>query len=104
MKENKSALKSAFNRLVAATIALYLVLAGLATFAYVSNQHRIQDGKDAHTAICVLKLDLERRVKEGEQFIKERPNGIPGVPITAFKRSIAGQKATIKALAKASCP
>lgn len=54
---------------------------------------------NALAALCAFKDDLERRVKATEEFLREHPGGIPGVPIATLLESLANQKLTIKTLA-----
>lgn len=58
---------------------------------------------DTHSALCTFKGDLKRRVTDTEQFLKEHPEGIPGVPTATIRRSLDGQRATIRSLASLNC-
>lgn len=70
---------------------------------YIQNRHRSQQGQEAHTALCVFKEDLRKRMLFAEDFLKDNPNGIPGIRASVLRTSIANQKATLKSLATLSC-
>lgn len=56
-----------------------------------------------HTALCSFKLDLQRRVKDTEDYIAEHPNGLAGIPVATIRNSIANQRATIDSLSSLKC-
>ena len=96
-------LKKAYLLLVILTLVLYLALGGIGLWFWFSNNARIQDGNKAHQAICLLEIDLKKRVSEGHKFLLMHPNGIPGISVTDIRRSLDGQEKTIKSLVVAEC-
>jgi len=68
------------------------------TVAYVARE----SARTTH-ALCALRHDLEIRVSSGESFLKDHPNGIPGIPAKQIRDGIENQKRTIKALSALSC-
>lgn len=78
--------RAALRWLVAATVALYLVVGGLAW----------QNTR----AICALRSDVEVRVASSEKYLREHPEGFPGLSPQTIRDGIANQKRTIKALGR----
>lgn len=80
----------------------------------VQGQQNARDRERAHmaaaealrnrTALCGLRHDLEQRVAGGERFLREHPNGIPGIPAGTLRTSINGQVRTIMVLGVLDCP
>lgn len=62
-----------------------------------------REGQEAHAALCVFKQDLQRRVETSTQFLEDNPGGIPGIPASVLKQSIASQRQTLDALKKLDC-
>jgi len=93
--------------LVAATVLLYLAMAGALVYVrHDSAQHRDALAREANrtrVALCTLRGDLERRVSTSREFLAANPNGIPGIPATTLKQSISNQQATVDALAALRC-
>lgn len=54
--------------------------------------------------LCAIRQDSERRVTLGEQFLKNNPNGIPGISIDSLRRSVANAKETVESLSSLNCP
>lgn len=55
-------------------------------------------------AICTLRHDRQRAVKDGERWLNEHPHGIPGITATDVERNIKLQLETIRAFRFAGCP
>lgn len=102
-------------RLTAATIVLYVGLAvSLAVAVVLSSRDRGElHRQEAKTrleevkttgALCTLRHDLEKRAESSEQFLRDHPHGIPGIPAGVLRTSIANQRSTIRALATLRCP
>src|SRR5438128_2048335 len=90
----------------APTIAYWLVVfvAALALGSlYLKMQTLSREGRQAHAAICTLRSDLERRTQDSRDFLKQHPDGIPGIPASLIRNSIKNQQQTIDALRAASC-
>jgi hypothetical protein len=90
----------------------YLVLAFVVFYLYNSQQQTAQDSRDlaakaahlakqgarTHTGVCRLRDDLRVRVENSEEFLREHPDGIPGLPAKVIQTGIDGQKRTIRSL------
>lgn len=63
----------------------------------------IEDNGRAADALCVLRSDLQVRVTSAEDFIRQHPEGIPGIPAATLKTSIVSQRQTIRALRDLNC-
>lgn len=63
-----------------------------------------QTSQDVKEGLCALRQDAERRVILGDQFLKENPNGIPGISVDSLRRSIKNSKETANSLAHLNCP
>lgn len=63
-----------------------------------------KDGKDGHDALCVFVSDLERRLAQGRAFLKDHPQGIPGIPAAAIQQGLVNQQKTLDSLEGLSCP
>ena len=77
-------------------IIVFSIIVGFGT-----RQNRIlaEDGQQAHDAVCALKADLRLRIKSqdtqiarSEEFIKNNPNGIPGISIKILNDSLSDSK------------
>lgn len=82
-------------------VCLFLVAALL----YAMNQRaaltRIQD--ETVSALCTFRNDLQVRYENGVQFIKDHPDGIPGIPIGTLKQSVENQRSTLISLQGLPC-
>lgn len=56
-----------------------------------------------HDALCALKLDLEVRHTNGVKFLKDNPDGIPGISAEQIQQSLDNQQSTLDALASLDC-
>ena len=63
----------------------------------------IEDLATANAALCVLKKDLEIRYQNGQKFLINNPNGIPGISKALLTQSLDQQAATINALEIVKC-
>jgi len=61
-------------------------------------QKAVRLGVRTHTGVCRLRDDIETRIENSEAFLKQHPQGIPGLPAKTIQNSITGQKRTIRAL------
>lgn len=59
--------------------------------------------QESKEGLCAIRHDSERRVALGDQFLKENPNGIPGISVDSLRRSINNAKETVKSLASLDC-
>lgn len=65
---------------------------------------RLAEGRQAHDALCVFKLDLQRRAADLAAFLQEHPAGIAGIPRATLTTSLANQVSTIRSLDRLRCP
>ena len=73
--------------------------------------HKLSDNRSelavvattTHTALCSLRSDLQRRVDASKAFLKEHPEGIPGISSAEIQRSTDSQEQTVKALDILKC-
>jgi hypothetical protein len=104
----QEALRTALRRLVVATVAVYVALAGVGGYVFVQGNHQqavIESTVDSTTkALCTFVNDLESRVRTSQAFLKENPDGIPGIPVKILRDSIRNQQRTIDALSVLECP
>lgn len=70
-------------------------------YLYVQGQSRAAQTTDA---LCALRRDMQVRVDGGRAFLREHPNGIPGISAADIRDGIRNQQRTIKALAGIDCP
>jgi hypothetical protein len=82
--------------LLAATIFLYLALAGVGAYTYIKASNN-------QTALCALRADVEGRILNSEKFLATNPKGIPGFPRATIQSGIDGQRKTVKALGSLNC-
>lgn len=59
--------------------------------------------RDTHRALCALRGDLERRVADSRAFLRDHPDGIPGVTAREIQVGISNQERTITALRFIKC-
>lgn len=55
-------------------------------------------------ALCSLRADVQKRVTDGQAFLKTHPEGIPGIPAPTLQSSITNSQRTVKALSSLICP
>lgn len=96
-KERNERLHRFFVRVLVIFAVLGLTVSATAYFTY----NTADESKDG---LCALRADSERRVVLGEQFLKENPNGIPGISVDSLRRSINIAKQTTRSLASLNCP
>jgi hypothetical protein len=81
-------------------VVAYLAL----SLALLAGVYRVETTTRAtHSALCAFKVDLERRVQAGEEFLAENPEGVPGISRESIQRSLDSQKSTLLALASLDC-
>lgn len=72
-------------------------------YLYHRNTELAREGKQAKFAFCVFKHDLEVRSKATQDFLRDHPGGIPGLPKAVFQNSVRNQQATIMSLQSLDC-
>lgn len=89
------------------SVALCVVALVLFTGALLVRTHDLrkldQIAQSTNAALCTFKRDLERRYATAVEFLKDNPEGIPGIPAADLERSLASQRATLDALANLQC-
>jgi hypothetical protein len=81
----------------------YLILTLAIAFSLYRVSGLASQGEEAHQGLCVLRADLENRVQTSRDFLKEHPEGIPGIPVATIRQSIDNQQKTIDALEVLDC-
>lgn len=101
-------LDHSLNRLRRATVILYLITIVLfiAGFLYVYN-YQADNRKiivSTTSALCALKVDMEARIIQGQDFLSKNPDGIPGITPEAIQQQLDNTQRTLNALSEISCP
>lgn len=91
-----TAIKNTLRWLVIATVALYVGMVAAGGWVY-------WNAAQNKNALCALRGDLEMRVATSEAFLREHPDGVPGIPTKTIVDGIVNQRRTITALAGLSC-
>jgi hypothetical protein len=101
-------LKRALRWLTVATVVLYVALAGVGLWGFVSANHQRDEIRGAtdtiNTALCAFVHDLERRVETSEAFLEANPQGVGELSAAVIRQSIANQRLTLVALEPLECP
>lgn len=62
-----------------------------------------KQGEDAHDALCIVRRRLARDISRGTKFLKEHPEGIPGIPSKLIVEGITSDRTDLKALRGLHC-
>lgn len=89
-------LRTSLRRLALATIFLYVILIAAGLKVYL-------DQRSTTKALCTLRADLSQRVADSLEFLRDHPDGIPGVPVKTLVDSITNQQQTIRSLSDLDC-
>jgi hypothetical protein len=65
--------------------------------------HLIGQNSQANAALCTFRGDLEHRVTATENYLREHPEGFPGVSAATLQSSLNGQRRTVRALGSLDC-
>lgn len=88
-------------------LLIYRVLVAVAALSLsvlaVKVTHLSKQGQEAHAAICTYRSSLERQNASSQKFLLAHPHGIPGIPASLIRNSIADQQKTINALSTVHC-
>lgn len=95
--ERNERLRRFFVRVLVIFAFLGLTVSATAYFTWRTAQ-------DSKEGLCAIRQDSERRVTLGTQFLKENPNGIPGISIDSLRRSVNNAKETVTSLSSLDCP
>lgn len=82
-------------------VASTAVALGILLYAVNLSGERTKEGQVALASLCTFKEDLERRVRVGEQFLKEHPQGTKDFSVKFINNSLDNQKSTLKSLSDA---
>lgn len=90
--------RRSLNVLTGLTVMLYAA-AMLTMFLYVIPQQ-----SKTNDALCTFRNDLQTRVVQTQEFLRDHPEGFPGVPSGTLQQSLAGQIRTVASLSALDCP
>lgn len=90
-------LRRSLRRLAIATVILYVALCAAGIKVYL-------DQRNTTESLCTLRTDLRLRVDSSIEFLKEHPQGIPGIPAKTILDGIQNQRKSIIALNGLNCP
>jgi hypothetical protein len=90
-----------------ATVILYVVLALFGGTAWAVRSRDIsyvnQIATTNQLALCAFRSDVQARVAASEQFLREHPNGIPGISPATIRTNLRAQRQTVDALSVLNC-
>jgi hypothetical protein len=99
---------SAQKSMAMATVVLYLVLALFGGTAWAIRSHDVSYINEIATtnqlALCAFRHDVQQRITTSEEFLREHPNGIPGISPAMIRSNLAAQRQTVDALSVLNCP
>jgi hypothetical protein len=93
-------IKSGLKWLRRATVVLYLAVIGVTGYGYVTLQNVVADNKQA---LCAFRDNIERAAEDSEEFLRENPDGIPGLTPKVIQAGIDRQGDALKALSGLDC-
>lgn len=96
-KERNDRLHRFFVRVMIIFALLGFTVAGSVVYVYTTSENNKE-------ALCAYQADLVQRVASGEQFLKDNPNGIPGISEQTIRASIDSLKQSLKSFAIVNCP
>jgi hypothetical protein len=89
-------IRNAFRLLVGATCLLFLITVALGAYVFtVAHRNNI--------VLCAQRHALDVQIGSSEQFLKENPNGIPGISASVIQRGLTNSKRTRKTLDILDC-
>lgn len=59
-----------------------------------------RDGRQAHSALCALNQRNIDRIATSRQFLREHPEGIPGIPAKLIQDGIKSDQSTVNVLTR----
>lgn len=83
---------------VAVAVSTFLSWAALSKISAQADRNAI-----AGRALCTLRQNLERRGQQGNQFLREHPNGFSGISRAVIVKSIRDTRGTVRALNDLKC-
>lgn len=95
------------NRIVMIVIAIAVSIIALVIVGFLDSHSKsaaLNRATERTThALCTLRGDLARRVQQSEDFLREHPNGLPGISPAVIRNSQKSQEQTVKALGSLRC-
>lgn len=93
-----------FDRGLLTAIILAFIVFGIGGwFEHRRTDRLVEQGKQAHDAICVFRADLQQRVDSTKRFLDTHPGGFAGIPAATLRKSLRDQQRTIRALSLIRC-
>lgn len=106
-EDSERGTRKALRFLVILTVVLYalLTIVGLFGFFFIQGQRHELERVATTTlnALCALHQDIEERLENSKQFLKDHPDGIPGISVEEIQRGIDAQERTLNALSPLLC-
>jgi hypothetical protein len=96
-------LEVSVRRLIRLSIGLYVIVVLVAGGLVYVGFKAYGFSHDSQRSLCVLRTDLEARVKSSEDFLAKHPHGAFGIPARTIQDGIANQQRTIRALKGLDC-
>lgn len=91
---------AAFGAVVLSAVLSVAAVAG----GVITNGNRISDIERVRDAVCNLRDDQIRRVHNTEVFLREHPNGIPGISSELLRVDLRDRRRVVSALEPLKCP
>lgn len=89
-------------RIVLVCVAVGLVVNSAGgVLLYIQAQSQASQTTDA---LCALRRDMQVRVESSLTFLRDHPNGIPGINAQTIRTGVENQVRTIRALSSIDCP
>lgn len=97
------------HRVVLAFMAVVLVTFAVlifATWQVAQNRKTARQGQLAHDALCALNQRNIDRIAQSQEFLRDHPDGIPGIPVKLIKDGIKADSSTVAVLNRTlgECP
>lgn len=73
------------------------------SLALVQARNNAREGHIAKVSLCSFRADLERRVRTSEDYLRDNPQGFPGIPLSVLRKSIDDQRDVLYALRILRC-
>lgn len=96
-KERNDRLHRFFVKVLIIFALLGFTVAGSVVYVYTTTENNKE-------ALCAYQADLEQRITTGEQFLRDNPRGIPGIPAPTIRASLDNLKQALGAFSIVNCP
>lgn len=97
VEDTADKINSAVRWLAVSTVVLFLGLIALGTYVYTIASSN-NDG------LCALRSEAKDRLEGTQKYLKEHPEGFPGITRAEIIKGLEGPKRTIRALKGLNCP